>query len=125
MLPFTPYFASIFRADRPVSYSVGETKSATELHSMEGKRPVTRPGKIERSTEVHLMEGEPPMTQATSILGEDANFDHSERDIAAAVVPEYAQTIDQVVEQRTVRKIDMHLIPLMWIGFGLVYYDKV
>lgn len=48
-----------------------------------------------------------------------------EKDIAAAIVPEHAQEIDPVAEGRVLRKIDMFLIPLMWIGYGLVYYDKV
>ncbi|KAI4214645.1 MAG: hypothetical protein LQ351_002718 [Letrouitia transgressa] len=47
-----------------------------------------------------------------------------EKDIAAAIVPEHAQEIDPVAEGRVLRKIDLFLIPLMWIGYGLVYYDK-
>jgi hypothetical protein len=47
------------------------------------------------------------------------------RDIAASVVPEYAQSWDKAVERRVVRKIDLFLIPFMWVGYGLVYYDKV
>lgn len=45
--------------------------------------------------------------------------------MAASVVPEYAQSWDQAVEKRVVRKIDLILMPFMWIGYGLVYYDKV
>jgi len=48
-----------------------------------------------------------------------------EKDIAASVVPEYAQPWDKEIERRVVRKIDLMVIPLMWIGYGLVYYDKV
>lgn len=48
-----------------------------------------------------------------------------ERDLAASVVPEYAQPWDKAVERRVVRKIDLALLPLMWFGYGLVYYDKV
>lgn len=40
-------------------------------------------------------------------------------------MPEYAQPWDKEVERRVVRKIDLALIPLMWVGYGLVYYDKV
>lgn len=47
------------------------------------------------------------------------------KDVAASIVPEYAQSWDPVVERRVVRKIDMILMPFMWIGYGLVYYDKV
>lgn len=39
-------------------------------------------------------------------------------------MPEYAQTWDKAVERRLVRKTDMILIPLMFIGYSLVYYDK-
>ena len=53
------------------------------------------------------------------------HVDKGEKDIAASVVPEYAQPWDKQVERRVVRKIDLTLIPLMWIGYGLVYYDKV
>ncbi len=48
-----------------------------------------------------------------------------EKDIAASLVPEYAQPWDREVERRVVRKIDLALLPLMWVGYGLVYYDKV
>jgi len=47
------------------------------------------------------------------------------KDVAASVVPEYAQPWDKAVERRVVRKTDRILIPLMFIGYGLVYYDKV
>lgn len=44
--------------------------------------------------------------------------------MAASVVPEYARSWDPIVERRVIRKIDMYLMPFMWIGYGLVYYDK-
>ncbi|KAK5208725.1 hypothetical protein LTR99_001243 [Exophiala xenobiotica] len=47
-----------------------------------------------------------------------------EKDIAASVVPEFAQPWDKQVERRLVRKIDLIIIPFMWFGYGLVYYDK-
>ncbi|KAL8690391.1 MAG: hypothetical protein Q9218_004153 [Villophora microphyllina] len=47
-----------------------------------------------------------------------------EKDEAAAIVPEHALDLDKAVERRVLRKIDLFLIPLMWIGYGLVYYDK-
>ncbi|KAL8801890.1 MAG: hypothetical protein Q9182_004179 [Xanthomendoza sp. 2 TL-2023] len=47
-----------------------------------------------------------------------------EKDAAAAIVPDHALQLDKEVERRVVRKIDLFLIPLMWIGYGLVYYDK-
>ena len=48
-----------------------------------------------------------------------------DRDIAAAIVSEHAQLVDPLLEKRVLRKIDLYLIPFMWIGYGLVYYDKV
>jgi len=48
-----------------------------------------------------------------------------DKDIAAALVSEHAQHIDPAVERRVLRKIDVYFIPLMWIGYGFVYYDKV
>ena len=47
-----------------------------------------------------------------------------EKDVAAALVPEYAQSWDKNVERRLVRKTDFILIPVMFIGYSLVYYDK-
>lgn len=50
---------------------------------------------------------------------------HSEKDVAAEFVSEYAQPVDRAVERQVIRKIDIILMPCMWIGYGLVYYDKV
>ncbi|KAL9104592.1 MAG: hypothetical protein Q9163_000457 [Psora crenata] len=50
-----------------------------------------------------------------------ASFD---KDLAAAFVPEHAQQIDGVTERRILRKLDLFLIPWMWVGYGFVYYDK-
>ena len=47
-----------------------------------------------------------------------------DKDIAATIVSEHAQSIDPDVDRRVLRKIDLYLIPLMWIGYGFVYYDK-
>lgn len=49
----------------------------------------------------------------------------TEDDLAAAIVPNYAQQLDPRIERRVLRKVDLYLIPFMWIGYGLVYYDKV
>ena len=49
----------------------------------------------------------------------------SQDDIAATILPSHAQPIDPALEQRVRRKIDLFFIPLMWIGYGFVYYDKV
>ena len=48
-----------------------------------------------------------------------------EKDIAASLVNEYASLWDPSIERRLVREIDLFLIPIMWVGYGLVYYDKV
>lgn len=62
-------------------------------------------------------------TNANDLNGSDIH--HSDKDAAAELVPEYAQSIDLAVERQVVRKIDIRLLPFMWMGFGLVYYDKV
>lgn len=48
-----------------------------------------------------------------------------EKDIAIAIVGEHGHAIDPAIEARVLRKIDWFLIPMMSIGYGLVYYDKV
>lgn len=48
-----------------------------------------------------------------------------EQDIAIAMVGEHRSDIDPAVETRVLRKIDLFLVPAMFIGYGLVYYDKV
>ena len=70
-----------------------------------------KPGRFSRVACVHYL------SHADQILSGD-------KDIAASVVPEYAQPWNKQVERRVVRKIDLILIPIMWIGYGLVYYDK-
>ncbi|KAG8531338.1 uncharacterized protein KY384_002967 [Bacidia gigantensis] len=54
-----------------------------------------------------------------------SSLESFEKDVAATIVPEHAQEVDAVAERRVVRKIDLFLIPWMWIGYGFVYYDKV
>ena len=49
----------------------------------------------------------------------------SRDDIAATILPSHAQLIDPALDRRVRRKFDLFFIPLMWIGYGLVYYDKV
>lgn len=49
-----------------------------------------------------------------------------EKDIALALVGEVAQPIDSAVEARVVRKIDLFLIPAMFIGkYNTVPNSKV
>lgn len=59
-----------------------------------------------------------PETVSTGIPVGDA-------DIAIAIVGERRQDVDPAVEARVVRKIDLFLVPAMFVGYGLVYYDKV
>jgi len=49
----------------------------------------------------------------------------TEDDLAAAIVPDHAQQLDPQIQRQVLRKIDLYLIPFMWIGYGFVYYDKV
>ena len=48
----------------------------------------------------------------------------SEKDLAATHVPDHAVEFDESTRRRTLRKIDIFLLPWMWMGYGLVYYDK-
>jgi MFS family permease len=45
-------------------------------------------------------------------------------DVAAQVVGSEAQTYDHSIERRIIRKIDLWVIPFLWFGYGLCYYDK-
>lgn len=56
---------------------------------------------------------------------DDSSVESFEMDLAAAIVPDHAQGFDPATERRVLRKIDLHLIPWMWLGYGFVYYDKV
>lgn len=49
----------------------------------------------------------------------------SQYDLAATILPSHAQIVDPTLSRRVRRKIDLVFIPLMWVGYGLVYYDKV
>lgn len=60
-----------------------------------------------------------------STTGYPDHEDHHEKDAAAAIVPDHALDLDRAAERRVLRKIDRFLIPVMWMGYGLVYYDKV
>lgn len=63
-------------------------------------------------------------TILASNRGDGSSIDSSNDDIAALIASDHAQRIDPEVERRVLRKIDVFLIPLMWIGYGFVYYDK-
>lgn len=57
--------------------------------------------------------------------GEQLAAPSFEKDAAAAIAPDHAIVLDKAVARRVQRKIDWFLIPIMWVGYGLVYYDKV
>lgn len=48
----------------------------------------------------------------------------SDKDVGAAYSPQPNKTWTVDMERRIVRKLDMILIPLMFLGYSLVYYDK-
>ena len=56
---------------------------------------------------------------------DNSSVESSDKDLAAAIVSDHAGEFDRVTERRVLRKIDMYLIPWMWLGYGFVYYDKV
>ena len=49
----------------------------------------------------------------------------SQHDLAATILPAHSQIVDPNLSRRVRRKIDLVFIPLMWFGYGFVYYDKV
>lgn len=50
---------------------------------------------------------------------------HSDKNFAAETVLEYARLVDRVTEKQVIRKVDLTLMPFMWIEYGPVLYDKV
>lgn len=52
-------------------------------------------------------------------------FRHLDKDVAVEIVLECARPVDRAIERQVVRNIDLTLMPFMWIGYGLVFYDKV
>ena len=54
-----------------------------------------------------------------------ASANSFDKDLASALVPEYAQEIDPATESNVLHKLDLWIIPWMWVGYGFVYYDKV
>ena len=56
---------------------------------------------------------------------DSSSVESFDKDLAAAIVSDHAREFDRVTEHRVLRKMDFYLIPWMWLGYGLVYYDKV
>lgn len=67
-------------------------------------------------------EGELPYSNSYQ---DESSIESLDKDLATAIVPDHAQRYDYTTERRVLRKIDLYLIPWMWIGYGFVYYDKV
>lgn len=65
----------------------------------------------------------PPIASAD--LNNAAPTNVQDKDVAIAMVGEQRHAIDPTVARRVVRKIDLFLVPAMFCGYGLVYYDKV
>ncbi|KAF2104287.1 MFS general substrate transporter [Rhizodiscina lignyota] len=60
----------------------------------------------------------------TETTGVNSGSVERSKDDALAIVGEHAQPIDPAIARRVVWKIDIFLIPVMFIQYGLVYYDK-
>ena len=56
---------------------------------------------------------------------DDSSVESFDKDLAAAIVSDRAGEFDRFTEHRVLRKMDLYLIPWMWLGYGFVYYDKV
>ena len=56
---------------------------------------------------------------------DDSSVESSDKDLAAAIVSDRAGEFDRFTEHRVLRKIDLYLIPWMFLGYGFVFYDKV
>jgi hypothetical protein len=50
----------------------------------------------------------------------DSRKGNEKVDIAAEVVGREAQQYDAAIERRVVRRIDLFVIPFLWIGYGFV-----
>ena len=56
---------------------------------------------------------------------DDSSVESFDKDLAAAIVSDHAGEFDRFTEHRVLRKMDLYLVPWMWLGYGFVYYDKV
>ncbi|TPX14705.1 uncharacterized protein E0L32_005100 [Thyridium curvatum] len=89
---------------------------------------MSQPG--EKSTAAEpLAAGTPP--EDPVVAGHDAHnaapataTATADQDVAIQMVGEERHAIDPVVAARARRKIDLFLMPMMVVGYGLVYYDK-
>lgn len=66
-----------------------------------------------------------PIRNVSAVLEEATSLQAEDKDVAIAIVGEHSHEIDPAFEARVVRKIDLFLVPAMFVGYGLVYYDKV
>lgn len=65
------------------------------------------------------------ITESRSSSDHNDSIESFEKDAAAAIVSEHEQEVDHHMQRRVLRKIDLYLMPWMWIGFLLTNYDKV
>ncbi|KAI4174636.1 MAG: hypothetical protein LQ343_002209 [Gyalolechia ehrenbergii] len=77
-----------------------------------------------RSAQTVEPEAIPPEKRLHSDRENRQSTQSLDKDQATAIVSDHALELEKSVESRVRRKIDMFLIPTMWIGYGLVYYDK-
>lgn len=73
--------------------------------------------------QLQVMDSAHEKVEATS--HDDSSRASLDKDLAAAIVPNHAQHFDHATERQVLHKIDLYLIPWMWLGYGFVYYDKV
>ncbi|KAL6716822.1 hypothetical protein ACLMJK_004734 [Lecanora helva] len=60
----------------------------------------------------------------SSLHQDDSSIDSIDKDVAATIVSNHAESFHPAIERKVLRKIDLYLIPWMWVGYGFVYYDK-
>ncbi|KAB5542477.1 major facilitator superfamily domain-containing protein [Coniochaeta sp. 2T2.1] len=73
---------------------------------------------LEKSQDVSV-----PSTPTNEVPGPTAAGE-KDQDVAIALVGQQAHAVSPEVTARAVRKTDRFLIPVMCLGYGLVYYDK-
>ncbi|KAL8992174.1 MAG: hypothetical protein Q9169_007307 [Polycauliona sp. 2 TL-2023] len=90
------------------------------IHRVEGKMAMHKQDQDKNEASAIATDQSPSSPVQTDHFG-SSSF---EKDAAAAIVSDHAVTLDKATVRRVQRKIDWFLIPIMWFGYGLVYYDK-
>jgi hypothetical protein len=60
-----------------------------------------------------------PATHLDTFTTEQLAMSTNKGDVAAHIVGSEAQTYDHSIERRIIRKIDLWVIPFLWLGYGL------